>query len=230
MKLDASVARSFPLFAQLADADLQRVIAFAVPRLVVPDGSVFEQGQVASHFYLLASGRLKVTQLSNDGQQIIVRVVHPGDLFGFAKALQREDYPGTATAAIESLVIGWPMSLWQPLVQNCPHLALIALNTIGQRLEEAHTRIREMSTQETEQRIAQTLLRLAKSAGSREGDAVKIAFPLSRQDIAEMTGSTLHYVSRILSAWEHQSFIRSGRRTITILNSSRLRAIASPSD
>lgn len=226
MKPDPSLIRTFPLFSQLSDDDLQRVVTSAVSKLVSPGQSVFEQGEPATQFYLLLSGRLKVTQIANDGQQFIVRMVHPGDIFGFAKALQREDYPGTATAATDSIVLGWPMSLWQPLIEKCPHLALTALNTIGQRLEEAHTRIREMSTQEIEQRIAQTLLRLMKSAGRQEKDGIRIDFPLSRQDLAEMTGSTLHYVSRILSSWENQSIVRSGRRSITVTSTEKLRLTA----
>lgn len=78
----------------------------------VPQGdAVVEQGQTATSFFLLLHGRLKVTQVTEDGQQIIVRVVHPGDLFGFARALQRSDYPGTATAATESLALSWPTDL-----------------------------------------------------------------------------------------------------------------------
>lgn len=226
MKLEASVMRSFPLFADLSESDFNRVAAFGVPRLVQTDSCVFEQGESATHFYFLVSGRLKVTQISSDGQQIIVRMVNPGDIFGFAKALQREDYPGTSTAVLDSVVVAWPVSLWRPLIQSCPHLAISTLNTIGSRLEEAHTRIREMSTQEVEQRIAQTLLRLIKCAGRKDKEGIKIDFPLSRQDLAEMTGSTLHYVSRILSAWEGQNIIWSGRRKIVVLDTERLRNAA----
>ena len=100
------------------------------------------------------------------------------------------------------------------------------MQTIGQRLEEAHARIREMSTQEVERRVAHAVLRLAKHAGRKEGAAVRIDFPISRQDIAEMTGTTLHTVSRIMSAWEAKGLVEGGRQKLTVKDIDGLSALA----
>lgn len=81
--------RALPLFNKLSDAELDRLLARATLRRIAMGEAVFEQGQKADRFFLLLHGRLKVTQVTADGQQIIVRMVHPGDIFGFAKALQR---------------------------------------------------------------------------------------------------------------------------------------------
>src|SRR5690606_31772894 len=153
---------------------------------------------------------------------LIVRVVHPGDLFGFAQALQRNDYPGTPIAAAESVVICWPNEVWASFVEQNPHLAVNAMRTIGQRLQEAHTRIREMSTQEVERRVAHTVLRLIEQAGRPEKDGVSIDFPLTRQDVAEMTGTTLHTVSRLFSAWESRGIVKGGRQKLLVRDAERL--------
>jgi CRP/FNR family transcriptional regulator, nitrogen oxide reductase regulator len=137
VKIDRTVMRSLALFDRMSDEDLDRLLAHANARRVAQGDAVFEQGQQAANFFLLLHGRLKVTQVTKDGQQIIVRVVHPGDLFGFARALQRSDYPGTARAATESVILGWPTDLWPRFVEQNPHLAVSAMQTIGQRLEEA---------------------------------------------------------------------------------------------
>ncbi|ABR64874.1 helix-turn-helix domain-containing protein [Sinorhizobium medicae] len=226
MKIDRSVIRSLALFARMSDADLDRLLNHATARRVPQGDAVFEQGQTATSFFLLLHGRLKVTQVTEDGQQIIVRVVHPGDLFGFARALQRSDYPGTATAATESLALSWPTDLWPQFVEQNPHLAVSTMQTIGQRLEEAHTRIREMSTQEVERRVAHAVLRLSRQAGKQEKGGVRIDFPISRQDIAEMTGTTLHTVSRILSAWEQKGLVEGGRQKLIICDLPGLAALA----
>ncbi|MCD2180554.1 Crp/Fnr family transcriptional regulator [Rhizobium sp. GN54] len=226
MKIDKSLVRSIPLFDRMSDADLDKFLGHAVSRRVPAGEAVFEQGAAATHFFLLLHGRLKVTQVTEDGQQIIVRVVHPGDLFGFAKALQRSDYPGTALAVSESIALRWPTELWPQFVDRNPRLAVTAMQTIGQRLEEAHTRIREMSTQEVERRVAHAVLRLANQAGRKEGSGVRIDFPISRQDIAEMTGTTLHTVSRILSAWEGKGLVEGGRQKLIVLDINGLAALA----
>jgi CRP-like cAMP-binding protein len=226
VKIDRTVVKALPLFDRMSDEELDRLLAHAASRRVPQGECVFEQGQPAVSFYLLLHGRLKVTQVTEDGQQIIVRVVHPGDLFGFAKALQRSDYPGTAIAAAESLTLGWPTDLWPSFVEHNPRLAVTAMQTIGQRLEEAHTRIREMSTQEVERRVAHAVLRLARKAGRKEDGGVRIDFPISRQDIAEMTGTTLHTVSRILSAWEGLGLVEGGRQKLLVRNISGLSELA----
>ncbi|MBW9052512.1 Crp/Fnr family transcriptional regulator [Rhizobium mesosinicum] len=226
MKVDRTVLKSLALFERMTDADLDAMLEHATPRRIVQGDAVFEQGASAKSFFLLLHGRLKVTQVTHDGQQIIVRMVHPGDLFGFAMALRRQDYPGTATAAAESLVLGWPTDMWSRFVEQNPRLAVTAMQTIGERLEEAHTRIREMSTEEVEKRVAHAVLRLSKQAGKAVGTAIKIDFPISRQDIAEMTGTTLHTVSRILSAWEGKGIVVGGRQKLTVTDPQRLLKLA----
>ena len=90
MKIDRSLVKSFSLFDKMDAADLDKLLSQATSRRVAAGEAVFEQGGPATHFFMLLHGRLKVTQVTPDGQQIIVRMVHPGDLFGFAKALQRK--------------------------------------------------------------------------------------------------------------------------------------------
>lgn len=226
MAIDISVVRALPLFRQVGDAELSRLMARASARRVARGELIFEQGTAAATFYLLLHGRLKVTQVTPEGQQVMVRVVHPGDLFGFARALNRPDYPGSARAVVDSVVIGWPMSDWDAVVEANPRLAINAMQTIGERLDEAHTRLRELSTQEVERRVAHTVLRLAEKAGRHEAAGTRIDFPITRQDIAELTGTTLHTVSRILSAWETQGLVESGRQRLTVCDAERLARVA----
>ena len=214
------------MFEKLSDAELENLLSRATLRRVPAGEAVFEQGQKATQFFLLLHGRLKVTQVTADGQQIIVRVVHPGDIFGFAKALQRDDYPGTPVAATESVVICWPTEVWGILIEQIPNLAINAMHTIGQRLQEAHTRLREMATEEVERRLAHAVLRLIKQAGKQEATGTRIDFPISRQDLAEMTGTTLHTVSRILSAWKTRGLVEGGRQKLLVRDAKALRSLA----
>jgi CRP-like cAMP-binding protein len=214
--IDRSLIRSFALFDKLNDSELDEILARATVWRVKPNQAVFEQGQEAAEFFVLLHGRLKVTQVTPAGQQVMVRIVNPGDLFGIARALQRPDYPGTAAAAAESLILAWPMSNWSEFVDHYPSLAANAMQTIGQRLQEAQTRIREMSTEEVERRVAHAVLRLVQQSGKKEAAGIRIDFPVTRQDIAEMTGTTLHTVSRILSAWEHRGLVEGGRQKLLV--------------
>lgn len=220
--INRALVRSLPLFEKMSDQDVDDVLASATSRRYQIGEAVFEQGQTAEQFFLLLHGRLRVTQVTTEGQQVIVRMVNPGDLFGIAKALQRPDYPGTATAAAESIVLAWPMADWSVFLERHPTLAITAMQTIGSRLQEAHTRLRELATEEVERRVAHTVLRLTNQSGRKEPDGIRIDFPVSKQDIAEMSGTTLHTVSRILSAWEAAGLVRGGRQKLLVRDPHRL--------
>ena len=135
-------------------------------------------------------------------------------------------YPATAVAAVDSIALAWPSSAWQRLIAKFPTLAASALQTVGSRLQDTQARVLEMSNEQVEQRVAHALLRLAKQAGRKVEAGVEIDFPISRQDVAEMTGTTLHTVSRILSAWEQQGLVEGGRQRIVLRDPHRLFGLA----
>jgi CRP-like cAMP-binding protein len=210
------------LFANFADSALDNILASASTRRYPPGAVVFEQDQPADTYYVLLHGRLRVTQLTPEGQQVIVRMVNPGDIFGIAKALHRTTYPATATAVSESIALAWPMSGWDEMLARHPMLAVNVMQAMGGRLMESHARVRELSTEEVERRVAHTVVRLANQSGVREDGGIRIDFPVSKQDIAEMSGTTLHTVSRILSAWEAAGLVEGGRQKLLVKDPHRL--------
>jgi CRP-like cAMP-binding protein len=96
-------------------------------------------------------------------------------------------------------------------------IAMNAVTLMGERYQDLQVRLRELATEKVERRIAHTLLRLSQQAGRRTARGIEIAFPLSRQDLAEMTGTTLHTVSRTLSGWEARGLVDSGRRRVIVV-------------
>ncbi|MEQ8344957.1 MAG: Crp/Fnr family transcriptional regulator [Sneathiellaceae bacterium] len=215
-RLDSSLIKGMHLFREMADDSMERMLQAALPRRLDSGGIVFVQGEEARHFFVLLDGRLKVTQSNPAGEQIVVRHVVPGELFGIARAIRRPDYPGTAAAVAESLVLAWPSARWDDFVAESPVLAINALQTVGQRLQEAHGRIRELSTEEVERRVAHAVLRLMSQAGRKTDEGIAIDIPLTRRDIAEMSGTTLHTVSRLLSSWQERGLVGGGRKRVVV--------------
>ena len=215
-KPDRSVLAAVPVFRGLDDEALNAALEVAHPRLVARGSAVFEQGDTADTFFVLVDGRLKVSQTTQGGQQVVIRYIGPGDFFGCVAVSGQSSYPGTATAVMDSVAIGWDAEASKQLMERFPKFAMNALKTMGTRVQEAHSRLRELATEQVEQRVARSVLRLAQQAGQRVDDGVRIEFPLSREDIAQMTGTTLHTVSRILSRWEEDGLVSSGRQRITI--------------
>ena len=226
MTLDRSVIAQLSLFGGLSPADLDEALRGARSVRYAKDSAVFEQETEAHSFFVLLDGYIRVVRTTLDGQQVIVRYISEGEIFGVAAALGRITYPASAIAAVDCVVLAWPNALWSELSSRFPTFGATTYKTVGSRLQETHTRVVEMSTEQVEQRVAHALLRLINHSGRKTDQGVEIDFPISRQDIAEMTGTTLHTVSRLLSAWEDRGIIASGRQRVTIKDTRGLVALA----
>jgi CRP-like cAMP-binding protein len=224
--VDRSLAADVPVFAGLAPEQIDQLLQEAQSVRYPKGTNVFQQDQEAHYFFVLLHGRLRVFKLTPDGQQVVVRFVTPGEVFGIAMAIGRTTYPATAHAVVDSITLVWPSAAWPRLVATHPGLAVNTLQTVGSRLQDAHTRVVEMSTEEVERRVAHALLRLARQAGRKIEVGVEIDFPITRQDVAEMTGTTLHTVSRVLSAWEGQGLVEGGRQRIILRDPHKLFLLA----
>ncbi|WP_262029259.1 Crp/Fnr family transcriptional regulator [Microvirga sp. Mcv34] len=224
--LDKSLVTDLPIFAGVEPDSLDEILREAQSIRYPKGSSVFQQDQEASSFFILLHGHLRVMKVTPDGQQIVVRFVAPGEIFGIAVAMGRSTYPATALAVVDSISLVWPAAAWPRLTAKHPSLAINTMQSVGNRLQDAHTRVIEMSTEQVERRVAHALLRLAQQAGRKGQDGIEIDFPISRQDVAEITGTTLHTVSRLLSAWEDQGLVNGGRQRISIKNPHKLFLLA----
>lgn len=224
--LDASLIADLPPFAGMAREGLDRLLAKAVSSRFEKNSRIFSEGEKAHSFFLLLDGHIRVVRTTPDGEQVIARYISSGELFGIAQALGLDAYPADAVAAVDCIALSWPGSLWQETVERYPQFATNTYKTVGSRLQDAQDRIVEMATKRVEQRVANAIVKLANQTGRKTEEGILIDFPISRQDISEMTGTTLHTVSRLLSAWEQDGMVRSGRQKITVTEGHRLMLIA----
>ncbi len=224
--LDRNLIQALPVFSAMGEAELDDVIAHAKAQRVQKGAAVFRQGEKATAFFVLLHGRLKVVKTTPHGEQMIIRFVHPGDIYGIAKALRREDYPATVIAVVDSVTLVWPAEIWDEFMASHPAFAVNVMQMMGDRLQEAHARIKELSTEEVEHRVAHTVLRLITQSGKQTDEGVLVDFPITQQELAEASGTTLHSVSRTLSAWESAGLVSVGRRKIVVRDTDALSALA----
>lgn len=222
-----SVLQRVPLFGGLPADSLAEVAGTALEVRLARDESPFRQGDTAAHGYVVGWGRVRLDQATPDGQNVVLRYMGPGDMLGTVAVLRAIPYPATAVAVEDSVLLGWSAPRLAQLFADYPALAMNAIRVVGTRLEELQQRLQEVATQRVERRIAATLLRLVRQSGRRGEQGVEIPFAMSRQDLAELTATTLHTVSRTLSAWEQQGIIAARRSShLVILQPHRLVAIA----
>jgi CRP-like cAMP-binding protein len=184
--------------------------------------TIFDEGMPAERFYLLLDGHVRVVRTTESGDNVTVLHIPSGQLFGIAKAFNRDTYPATAVTAAESIALSWPTHLWSDFVKKYDGFSTETYSTVGKRIAEMNDRIIDLTTQQVGRRVANTLLRLINQSGREVEGGVEIDFPVTRQDISELTGTTLHTVSRLLSAWEKEGIVKSGRKRIKVCEPHRL--------
>lgn len=214
------------LFRALPAEALEQIRLAAFRKRVAAGEALYFQGDPVAAAYVVAVGRLRVTQSTPDGSQVVLRYLGPGEIVGYAALAAEPAYPGTATALADTHLLGWTGEAIQRLMGEHPRIATNTVAVLSARYQEMQLRLRELQTENVERRVAHTILRLVAQAGRRTAHGVEIAFPLTRQDLAEMAGTTLHTASRILSTWEKQGIVLSGRRRVMLCQPHALAVIA----
>jgi CRP/FNR family transcriptional regulator, nitrogen oxide reductase regulator len=223
---DLSLLKNTSLFSGLKQDELDRVAQAARIRKVDNQGFFYMEQDPAESLYILMEGRIRLVQVTPSGQQVIMRYISPVEEFGVIAMLSGAVYPVSAQAVDDSTALYWNKASLKELMEQIPGVAINALQTLADRVSEFQDRIRELTTERVERRIARALLRLAQQTGRKVEDGVLVDLLITRQDIAEMTGTTIFTVSRTMSQWETQGIIKSGREKIIIRRPHQLVVIA----
>lgn len=214
------------LFAGLDHQQRAEVFAAGRRYTYAPGDTLFREGEPAERVYLVESGRVKMTQLTPDGKQVLVRFVDAGDMLGGAAIFQPAVYPATAWATEECVLWVWDGGTMHRLMEQNARIALNALQHAAWRVHELQYRVQELVSERVEQRVARALLRLSAQNAFRSETGRNTWLRLSRQEVAEWTGTTVYTASRILRRWERMGWIITGREKILIRCPQALEAIA----
>ena len=197
----ADMIRSSPMFSELSDGELRALAAVAREERIAARQFVFMEGEPSRWFCVVVSGRVKILRESRDGKEVVLELLGAGEPFGGVAVIERRPYPASAQATEPSVILEdsprmrsyrWP-SVNPSLVRE---MALM----IGRRLRAAHDTVKSLATDPVEARLAAAVLRLAEREGRRQGGHVVLDFRVTRQMLADMTGTTVETTIRILRA------------------------------
>ncbi len=214
------------LFDGMPESARAEILAAATHRELERGDVLIRQGDPASAFFLIDNGYLKLTQVTPEGAEVIVRFVGPWDPVGGVTAVGSMPYPVTATACDAVHVLAWPRPVLLDLLDRYPQLKTNILREMTAHMDDALTRLRELATLNVRQRLAHTLLRLTAPRPAIGGGRLTVPHTLTRQELAELTGTTLFTVSRVLTEWEEEGLVRSARATVEVLDAEGLREAA----
>ncbi len=225
-KTEIELARGATILRGLDQESLSNVFDAAHVKNLDHDGFLFMEEDVATHAYILLDGKVKLIQCTPGGQQVILGYLIPGRVCGIIAALKQVTYPVSAQSVGMCRVMYWDQNTLNILMERSPRMALNALRIMAGQIRQFQNSVKSLSTQRVEQRIALAVLRLARQSGRKIESGILIDLPLSRQDLAEMTGTTLYSVSRVLKNWENLGLVQSKRQQVIICLPHKLVSIA----
>ena len=214
------------ILAGLDDEARRQILAAAFTRNLEARQVLAREGDPATTFYLVVVGHLKLSKIAPDGREVIARFIGPGDPYAGIVLLGHPSYPVGATSVEPARVLGWPRTAITDLGARYPQLRTNILQEITRHMTEALERVSELTTEPVPQRLARTLLRLAEHDGHARDGAVEIAHPITRQELADLTGTTLFTASRLLSDWERRGLVASTRGHVTLTSLAQIEQIA----
>ncbi|WP_244424877.1 Crp/Fnr family transcriptional regulator [Methylobacterium nodulans] len=214
------------LFAGLEREPADALLDAATHRQFAEGTTLFHQGDAPSQLFQVSAGLVKLSRVNPEGEQTTLRFMGAGDLVGCVAVFQQSPFPATAIASKPTSVLCWGAAQILDLTRRYPAISANALKTVGDRAREMIDRVAELTDKGVEARIASVLLRLAGQVGRTCLAGVEIAYPVTRRDVAEMTGVTYFTVSRILGGWQRQGLVQLGRVRIIVMEPQRLAQIA----
>lgn len=212
----AAFVQRFESFRDISLADCTEIVANSQERQFVRRHAVELGADPLRHVVFLLSGCLKVTQICANGQEVILRLNGPGDLLGGVGVYVNSGHSSAARAVQTSSALVWETSRFEAVMERYPAFRRNIAHVLERHLNELEVRFREISTEKVAQRLSGLLARLVGQVGKRADSYVEIA--LSRRDLAQLTGTTLFTVSRLLCEWEVQGIVSARREAVLVQN------------
>lgn len=219
--------KKLPFFSSLSDKELAEVVVplFQEERYR-EDEYLFYEGDPPQGLFILREGKVKIIKHSTRGKDTILRLLGPEEMFGEVASLDGGPYPASAQALEDTIVFHLSQRDFLRLLQGYPSIALRVIEDLGRKLRDAHDLIRALTTETVEKRIATVLLKLAEKLGKVEERGIRLRIHLSRQDLADMAGTTIETAIRVLSKFTKDRLLTKEGKNIIILDRAALAALS----
>jgi CRP-like cAMP-binding protein len=221
-----ALLRTTTIFRKLAPQDLRTVAQASTVKSYAKGKMIFEQDSPADAFYTIASGRVKIFKMLPSGKDLILEVFGTGDPLGAIAVYDGRPFPASAVALEDTVCVVIPRPVFFRLLEEHPSLVRGLMLGMTVRLVELTNRLAQLSGTRIEPRFARLFLKLAADLGRAEQGGTLVPLVLSRQELADMTGTTIETAIRIMSRWGKEDVVRTEKHGFLILDRAALEAIA----
>lgn len=220
------VLRRIPLFRRLSEGDRARILECATIRHYPRGEEIFREGDPGDAFLVIVEGRVKVYKTNPSGKQMILEIFGAGDPLGAVAVYDGAPFPASALTLDDTTCVRVEASDFYRLLEQHPALVRGLLSGLTIRIVELTRRLADFSGGRVETRFARLFLKLADQIGREEQDGIFVPMPLQRQELADLTGTTIETCIRIMSRWEKQNVVHTAKDGFVILHRTEIESIA----
>jgi len=216
------------LFSEMSDAEMKQLEGITRMEAVKRKEPIYLPGDPGDSVFLLKSGKVKISKISEDGREITLAILEPGEIFGELEALDDSPRDTVAEALDDTHICVIKREDFESLLKRKPDLSFKLTKLIGLRLKRIGTRIEDLVFKDVHARLANLLLEFSQRYGVKEKEGIQIGIKITHQEMANLIGSTRETVSMALGEFKRQGLIDLEGRKILILRDDRLSLIAHP--
>lgn len=225
--LDVKDLKKIEMFSSLPDDDLKELGSYLSSASFKKRETIFSEGEPPEWFYFAASGKVKITKLSQDGKEIILEVISPTDIFGGVAVLKNFPYPANAVAMEDTEALRISRRNLMRLVDRFPNLMYLIAMQLGDRMKSSYESLKNIALERVEARIAALLLKLAGKVGAETKEGLLIDMRLTKQDVADMVGTTVETSIRTFSKFKKQGLVADADGKFVIKDKKGLASLSS---
>lgn len=228
--MKTNMLKLIPLFTHLSDRERRKIAGEVIETCYKKGEYIFREGDPADTFHILQSGSVKCVKTSQDGKEVTMKVLMPGDLFCCdAAVLEGAIHPGCAQPMGDVRVLALSKKAYLGMLRRNPDAAMAVIQYLGKRLHEAQENAKVLALNPADQRLASLLANLAERTGVRESDGIRLTVRLTRQDLANMVGITVETAIRVMSRFKRERLVSGMAKNLMILDLDKLKQLAEPS-
>jgi len=219
--------KKIPIFGTLGSSEIEEIKPYLITSKYRKKEVIFSEGDSPDWLYVVTHGKVKITKLSQNGRELILEIISPMDFFGGVAVLRGFPYPANAVAMEDTEVLKMSRANLMRVLDRFPNLMYCMAINIGERIKGSHEMLKNIAIEKVESRIASLLIKLADKAGTKIDGSAVIDIKLTKQDIAEMVGTTVETSIRTMSKLKKLGIVSEKSGKITIKDINKLKALCS---
>ena len=218
-----SFLKKIPYFTDISDAELKAIADIMIERTFQRGSLLFMEGEFGEAVHFVMEGKVKIYKTSEDGREHILYIAVPGDIFAEVILFNEVNYPATAEVLEQARIAVIRNEDLEQVLKDHPPMAVAIIKVLNKRLMDAQQQVKSLALHNTHGRTAQMLIKLAMEHGSKTENGMELDLVISRQELANMVGTTRETVTRVLMAFKKYQLIEIDRNTIRITQPDKLK-------